>query len=380
MSTTPEITGRARGGGNGRPAAVQCMAGGLVPRNSVRKHGSKSTPQRQLRRYLPVRPATGSARAADCPDCAPMLPPRRRRQDPPPRAASANSFSINQLGPTPVSGPETHQNRFGAHEPLRRLPRLIGIGIVGAFHAQSFAISRRLRWRGFAVACFLIGLEVSATTAAPRWARPHSTMNRALKSDRMPLVPSEEPQRDQQARSKRTPLRSRRLPSRACSMAASRWSAPLGSRRWHRSPDAASPNLPLNSSPVRAFISIAPPSAGRSYFGPSLQRTRRTAANAGCRRIARTRLFRNHSKAQCASARHAAADRPGDDFAQAEPLKCQRLVGPGLANGDRPPFASRTFWLALGRRAVLAFVCVTRTPSLALSLGRRRAGTKRRLV
>ena len=41
----------------------------------------------------------------------------------------------------------------------------------------------------FAVACFLIGLEVSATTAAPSAGQTTLTINRALKSDRMPVVP-----------------------------------------------------------------------------------------------------------------------------------------------------------------------------------------------
>jgi hypothetical protein len=41
----------------------------------------------------------------------------------------------------------------------------------------------------FAVACFLIGLEVSATTAAPSVGQPASMVDRSLKSDRMPLVP-----------------------------------------------------------------------------------------------------------------------------------------------------------------------------------------------
>jgi hypothetical protein len=43
---------------------------------------------------------------------------------------------------------------------------------------------------GFAVACFLIGLEVSATTAAPSAGQASLTINRTLKSDRMPLVPA----------------------------------------------------------------------------------------------------------------------------------------------------------------------------------------------
>jgi hypothetical protein len=41
----------------------------------------------------------------------------------------------------------------------------------------------------FAVASFLIGLEVSATTAAPSTDRTATSVNRTLKGDRLPLVP-----------------------------------------------------------------------------------------------------------------------------------------------------------------------------------------------
>src|SRR4029079_14313491 len=41
----------------------------------------------------------------------------------------------------------------------------------------------------FAVACLVIGLEVSATTAAPSAGQTTLTINRSLKSDRMPLIP-----------------------------------------------------------------------------------------------------------------------------------------------------------------------------------------------
>lgn len=40
----------------------------------------------------------------------------------------------------------------------------------------------------FAIAVFLVGLEVSATTAAPSVTRTAPMVNRTLKSDRMPLV------------------------------------------------------------------------------------------------------------------------------------------------------------------------------------------------
>jgi hypothetical protein len=42
----------------------------------------------------------------------------------------------------------------------------------------------------FAVASFLAGLEVSATTAAPSFGQNVPAVNRVLKSDRMPLVPA----------------------------------------------------------------------------------------------------------------------------------------------------------------------------------------------
>ena len=42
----------------------------------------------------------------------------------------------------------------------------------------------------FAVACFLIGLEVSATTAAPSASQTSLTINRTLKSDRMQVTPA----------------------------------------------------------------------------------------------------------------------------------------------------------------------------------------------
>jgi hypothetical protein len=41
----------------------------------------------------------------------------------------------------------------------------------------------------FAIASFLIGLEVSATTAAPSVGQTAPMVNRILKGDRMPLIP-----------------------------------------------------------------------------------------------------------------------------------------------------------------------------------------------
>jgi hypothetical protein len=42
----------------------------------------------------------------------------------------------------------------------------------------------------FAVAAFVVGLEVSATTAAPSLEQSVPAVNRTLKSDRMPLAPT----------------------------------------------------------------------------------------------------------------------------------------------------------------------------------------------
>jgi hypothetical protein len=42
----------------------------------------------------------------------------------------------------------------------------------------------------FAVAAFVVGLEVSATTAAPSLEQSVPAVNRMLKSDRMPLAPT----------------------------------------------------------------------------------------------------------------------------------------------------------------------------------------------
>ena len=60
--------------------------------------------------------------------------------------------------------------------------------------AMSIALTRSgfsIALSGFAIACcFLIGLQVSATTAAPSAGQTSLTINRTLKSDRMPLVPA----------------------------------------------------------------------------------------------------------------------------------------------------------------------------------------------
>jgi hypothetical protein len=71
-----------------------------------------------------------------------------------------------------------------------------GLGLAGrelGDLAMSIAFTRSgcsIALSGFVVACcFLIGLEVSATTAAPS-AGQALTINRTLKSDRMQLVPA----------------------------------------------------------------------------------------------------------------------------------------------------------------------------------------------
>ena len=72
-----------------------------------------------------------------------------------------------------------------------------GLGLAGrelGDLAMSIALTRSgfsIALSGFAVACcFLIGLQVSATTAAPSAGQTSLTINRTLKSDRMPLVPA----------------------------------------------------------------------------------------------------------------------------------------------------------------------------------------------
>jgi hypothetical protein len=42
----------------------------------------------------------------------------------------------------------------------------------------------------FALAAFFVGLEVSATTAAPSVDRAATAVNRTLKGDRLPLIPA----------------------------------------------------------------------------------------------------------------------------------------------------------------------------------------------
>ena len=72
-----------------------------------------------------------------------------------------------------------------------------------------------------AIACFLVGLEVSATTAAPSNEKTTPVINRTLKGDRLPLVSSgnrNAVKGPHEIRSSRP-----RLPSRNCSMGASRW-------------------------------------------------------------------------------------------------------------------------------------------------------------
>ena len=87
----------------------------------------------------------------------------------------------------------------------------------------------------FAVACFLIGLEVSATTAAPSVGPTAPMVERALKSDRLPLVPVKSRNAIKGPIETNAPAATP-PPSRACSTAASPWSAQSASRRSHRWP------------------------------------------------------------------------------------------------------------------------------------------------
>ena len=147
MSTTPEITGRARGGGNGRPAAGTMHGRPVGSSESVPKtSGSPANyPTQGLFPRLGLPPVAGP------PPPGALLPPVCPGKPPPHRTAVGRVGELlfhQSVRPRRAPGaPRGHQNRFEAHEPNPWLPRLIGIGIVGAFHAQSFAISRRLRWR-----------------------------------------------------------------------------------------------------------------------------------------------------------------------------------------------------------------------------------------
>ena len=108
----------------------------------------------------------------------------------------------------------------------------------------------------------------------------------------------------------------------------------MGSRRWHRSPDGASPN---SSPSLPPSPSIAPPSAGRSCFGLPLEQPgeqRMPVVALSNQATSYARPLCNHSKAWCGRTA-AAGDRSLDDVFQAEPLKCQRLVGSGRQMANR---------------------------------------------
>ena len=91
-------------------------------------------------------------------------------------------------------------SRFSSWAQKKYIPELsppCGLGLAGrelGDLAMSIALTRSgfsIALSGFAVACcFLIGLQVSATTAAPSAGQTSLTINRTLKSDRMPLVPA----------------------------------------------------------------------------------------------------------------------------------------------------------------------------------------------
>ena len=91
-------------------------------------------------------------------------------------------------------------DRFSSCARKKYIPELSpprGLGLAGrelGDLAMSIALTRSgfsIALSGFAVACcFLIGLQVSATTAAPSAGQTSLTINRTLKSDRMPLVPA----------------------------------------------------------------------------------------------------------------------------------------------------------------------------------------------
>ena len=82
---------------------VQCMAGGLVPRNPP-EQGSRST--RGVNRRRP-RFGLGSLHAPGLPRLCPIAAaPALVGRTPPHPKSGGNSFSISKLRPTPVSGTE----------------------------------------------------------------------------------------------------------------------------------------------------------------------------------------------------------------------------------------------------------------------------------
>ena len=115
---------------------------------------------------------------------------------PPPSRFRTNAWLINGLSHD--SGPPSDLPKSASppDEPNEGLTRLMRTGIVGALPC-CVILGYLVGGAGaaFAVASFLIGLEVSATTAAPSLGQSAPTVNRTLKSDRMQVPPGKEPQR-----------------------------------------------------------------------------------------------------------------------------------------------------------------------------------------
>src|SRR3954451_8739785 len=77
---------------------------------------------------------TRSKLSSESPACPPAAGGPRR-------ASPTKPLSINRLARQALGTRRVRQNRLGAHEPIRPLTRLIGIGSVGAFQCAATHIS-----------------------------------------------------------------------------------------------------------------------------------------------------------------------------------------------------------------------------------------------
>ena len=107
---------------------------------------------------------------------------------------------------------------------------------------RQFWIPRRLLGAAFAVASFVIGLEVSSPPRPLRSSGPAPTVNRTLKSDRMPVLPAKSRNAVNGPLEMQGPAGAGQ--ARRCWTGASPLSAPSVSRRSRRSPGAAFPDGP----------------------------------------------------------------------------------------------------------------------------------------
>ena len=147
----------------------------------------------------------------------------------------------------------------------------------------------------------------------------------------------------------------------------------MGSRRWHRSPDGASPN---SSPSLPPSPSIAPPSAGRSGFGLLA----RAPGEPGMPVVALARALFAIIPKRGAWARGSCCDR-SRRLLQAEPLKCQRLVGSGRQTATACRLHPAHFgFLGKASGSRLPFLSHADTNgSWRSTVANRPCGTKRRL-